>query len=65
MQADQSSTRRTCPFLLFFQLKLICTSGFDSNGVFDQADLIPLPVPFIDLLDAGAGKGEAFGTVPA
>jgi hypothetical protein len=38
---------------------LLCANGFDPNSIVDQADLIPLPIAFIEALDDGTGKGGA------
>jgi hypothetical protein len=56
MQANYSSALCASPFLIFFQQKPGYADGFDPHTVFDQADSISQPVPFVDMLDGGAGK---------
>ena len=56
MQANRSAALRARPFLFFFSHKLIGATGLDPYPVFDQADVIPLPVSFVHLLDRRAGK---------
>lgn len=41
---------------------LLCPSGFDANGIVDQADLVSLSIAFVEALDDRAGKG---GTLEA
>jgi hypothetical protein len=56
MQGDDAPAMRARPLFFFFEQMLSCTNGFDSNGIVDQADLIPLPVTFIKALDGHTGK---------
>jgi hypothetical protein len=56
MQANYSSALCASPFLIFFQQKPGYADGFDPHTVFDQADSISQPVPFVDMLDGDAGK---------
>ena len=60
MQADGSSAIRAGPFLIFFKQKLFCACGLNMRSIFDQADMVSQPVPFIDLFDVGAGKRGTF-----
>jgi hypothetical protein len=62
MQADDSSTMRAGPFLIFFEQKSFYTHGLNANSVFDQTDMVSQPVPFIDLLDIATGKRCTFKT---
>jgi hypothetical protein len=62
MKANHASTAWACPLLFFFHEKLLCSRGFDSECILDQADLIPFSVPLIHSLDESAGKRLAFET---
>jgi hypothetical protein len=56
MQGDDASAMRAGPLLLFFEEMLSCPNGLDTDGTFDQADLVSLPVTFIQALDGCTGK---------
>jgi hypothetical protein len=56
VQANDTSTLRASPFLMFFQQKLGYAEGFDPHSIFDQADVISQPVSFVDMLNRGAWK---------
>jgi hypothetical protein len=62
MQRHHAAALCTCPLLLFFQQELFRTNGFDSKSVFDQADLVSQPVPFVYSSDSQARKRDAFRT---
>jgi hypothetical protein len=44
------------PLFFFFEQMLFHPHGFDADAILDQADLIPLPVAFVQPLDGDAGK---------
>ena len=62
MQGNNAATVCACPFLFFFKQESFCANRFDSKSVLDQTDLISQPVPFVNVLDAGAGKRFTFRT---
>jgi hypothetical protein len=59
MQGDDASTVRTGPLLFFFAQTLLFTNCFDTHTILDQADLVSLPVAFVEALDGRTGKGRA------
>jgi len=56
VQGDDSLALYACPLFFFFEQMLFHADSFDADAVFDQADLIPLPVAFVEPLDGGTGK---------
>jgi hypothetical protein len=62
MQGDDTSALGTCPFFFFFEQMLFHVDSFGADAILDQADLIPLPVTFIQPFDGGAGKCRALET---
>ena len=60
MQGDDTSALTTCPFFPFFQQMLFRPDCLDSETVFDQADLISLPVTLVESFDGRTGKGWTF-----
>jgi hypothetical protein len=44
------------PLLFFFEQMFFHTHSFGADAILDQADLIPLPVAFVQPLDGGTGK---------
>jgi hypothetical protein len=40
----------------------LCTDSLESHGVFDQTDLVSLPIAFVEALDGRTGKGRTFET---
>ena len=56
MQRDDSPALDTRPLFFFFEQMLFHPNSFCADAILDQADLIPLPVTFVQPLDGGAGK---------
>ena len=60
MQRDDTPALDARPLLFFFEQMLFHTNSFGADAILDQADLVPLPVAFIQLLDGGAGNRWTF-----
>jgi hypothetical protein len=63
MQGDDAATMRASPFQFFFAQMSGRADGFDAESILDQADLIPLPVTFVEALDVCAGKRPTLKTI--
>ncbi len=62
MQRDDTPALGTCPLFFFFEQMLLYPHSFGADSILDQADLIPLPVAFVQPLDGRAGKGRTLET---
>ncbi len=62
MQRDDSPALDARPLFFFFEQMLFHANSFGADTILDQADLIPLPVTFIQPLDGCAGKCRALET---
>ena len=62
MQRDDSPALDACPLFFFFEQMLFHPDSFGADAILNQADLIPLPVTFVQPLDGGAGKGRTLET---
>jgi hypothetical protein len=62
MQGDDSAALGARPLFFFFKQMLFYADSFDMDAILDQADLIPLPVTFVQPLDGRAGKCRTFET---
>ena len=50
------------PLFFFFVQMLFHPGSFGADAILDQADLIPLPVTFVQSLDGSAGKCRTLET---
>jgi hypothetical protein len=56
MQRDDSPALGARPLFFFFEQMLFHADSFSADAILDQADLIPLPVAFVQPLDGDTGK---------
>lgn len=57
VQRYHAATLSAGPLFSFFTQILLRANGFQPDGIGDQADLISLPVAFIQALDCNTGEG--------